>query len=524
MKSVNAFAIKKIAPALASVLFTLPALLTSAQASAQTDNANEKKTQALYEQHCQSCHGVNRLGGLGPALLPENLSRLRQNKAVDVIANGRAATQMPAFSAQLDNTKIQSLVDYIYQPPKVTPDWTLDDALATRWFTDPLPNKPLFDADLMNLFIVVETGDHHATLLNGDTFEPIHRFKTRYALHGGPKYSPDGRYVYFGSRDGWISKFDIYNLKTVAEIRAGINMRNIAVSKDGKWVMAANYLPHTLVLFNAEDLTPVKQFDVKVASGEGSDIKSTDITSSRVSAVYTAPQRDSFIAALKDAKEVWEIPYANAKNAADFTVRHIQSEDYLDDFFFDPDYKYLIGATRGGQQAQVIDLDSGKTIASLPLAGMPHLGSGIDWMYEGKAVFATPHLKTGAVSVIEMGSWKHLKTIQTDGPGFFMRSHVNTPYAWVDVFFGPNKDRMHVFDKNTLEIKKTLIPAPGKTAAHVEFTKDGRYALVSLWEDDGALIIYDASTLEEVKRLPMSKPSGKYNVFNKINYAQGTSH
>jgi len=58
----------------------------------------------------------------------------------------------------------------------------------------------------------------------------------------------------------------------------------------------------------------------------------------------------------------------------------------------------------------------------------------------------------------------------------------------------------------------------------VEFTKDGRYALVSLWEDDGALIIYDASTLEEVKRLPMSKPSGKYNVFNKINYAQGTSH
>ena len=29
---------------------------------------------------------------------------------------------------------------------------------------------------------------------------------------------------------------------------------------------------------------------------------------------------------------------------------------------------------------------------------------------------------------------------------------------------------------------------------------------------DGALVIYDARTFEEVKRLPMKKPSGKYNV------------
>ena len=33
--------------------------------------------------------------------------------------------------------------------------------------------------------------------------------------------------------------------------------------------------------------------------------------------------------------------------------------------------------------------------------------------------------------------------------------------------------------------------------------------LASLWEMDGALIIYDAATLREVKRLPMKKPVGK---------------
>jgi hypothetical protein len=137
---------------------------------------------------------------------------------------------------------------------------------------------------------------------------------------------------------------------------------------------------------------------------------------------------------------------------------------------------------------------------------------------------ATPHLKEGKVSIIDMTDWRVIKTIETLGPGFFMRSHEKTPYAWVDVFFGPNRDVLHVIDKRSLKIIKTLRPEPGKTAAHVEFTRDGRYALVSLWEMDGALIVYDAATLEEVKRIPMSKPSGKYNVYNKITFSAGTSH
>jgi len=58
----------------------------------------------------------------------------------------------------------------------------------------------------------------------------------------------------------------------------------------------------------------------------------------------------------------------------------------------------------------------------------------------------------------------------------------------------------------------------------VEFTKDGRYALVSIWDLDGAVVVYDAASLEEVKRLPMKKPSGKYNVHNKLSRSSGTSH
>ena len=52
----------------------------------------------------------------------------------------------------------------------------------------------------------------------------------------------------------------------------------------------------------------------------------------------------------------------------------------------------------------------------------------------------------------------------------------------------------------------------------------GRYVLASVWEDEGALIVFDAATFKEVKRLPMRKPVGKYNVWNKISRSEGTSH
>ena len=64
------------------------------------------------------------------------------------------------------------------------------------------------------------------------------------------------------------------------------------------------------------------------------------------------------------------------------------------------------------------------------------------------------------------------------------------------------RDTLTLIDKTTLEPVASL-REPGKTLAHIEFTKDGRYALASVWEMDGALIVYDAQTLKEVKRLPM---------------------
>jgi WD40 repeat protein len=444
---------------------------------------------------------------------------------------------MPGFENQLSADEITDLAEFLNRPLDKVPTWTEADIAISRVAAPNYspPSEPIFKSDPLNLFLVVETGDHHVSVLDGDTFERLDRFATPYAVHGGPKFSPDGRFVFIMSRDGWVQKYDLWSLKEVGRVRAGLNSRNIAMSKDGQWLAVANYLPHTLTILSAADLSVARIFDVADREGK----------TSRVSAVYQAPTRNSFVLALKDVPEIWEIStdpdakpvyegfvhsheqgMVEALPAAQglFARRRIIVDQPLDDFFFDPEYRNLIGTSREGDRGVVVNLIVGKQIAELPLPGMPHLGSGISWLRDGRRIMATPHLKEAKLSIIDVTNWSIVKTIDTDGPGFFLRSHEKSPYVWADVFFGPNKDAMHIIDKSSLAITKTLRPVPGATLAHTEFDRYGRYALVSVWEDDGAVIVYDAKTLEEIRRIPMRKPSGKYNVFNKITFSDGTSH
>jgi mono/diheme cytochrome c family protein/DNA-binding beta-propeller fold protein YncE len=492
----------------------------------------------LYTEYCAACHGGDRLGAIGPALLPQNLGRLKPAQAVEVILRSRPASQMPPFEDTLTQTDAEALAAYIFTAPAALPDWGMTEIAASHiQYVDPatLPPRPVFEADPLNLFSVVESGDHHVSVLDGDTFERLARFESRFALHGGIKYSPDGRFAYMASRDGWVSLYDLYSLQMVAEVRAGINTRNIAVSGDGRWVAVGNMLPGSVVILNARDLSPHEVIPVVGDRGE----------ESRVSAVYTAPPRDSFIVALKDLPEVWEIPYTKPKKPyypglvhnyepgmvealgvkdQAFQARRIKLDDYLDDFFFSQDYQTLMGAARNGRNGQVVNLIVGRKVADIPLTGMPHLGSGITFDWQGRRVMASPNLKEAKITVLDMETWAVVKELDTLGPGFFMRSHADAPYAFADVFFGPNRDAVHVIDKQSLEIVKTLRPKPGQTVAHAEFTQDGRYVLLSVMEDDGALLVYDAATLELMKELPMRRPVGKYNVANKIRYEEGTSH
>jgi mono/diheme cytochrome c family protein len=492
---------------------------------------------AVYARACAECHGVDRLGLMGPALLPANLGRLKRADAAAVIRDGRPATQMAGFADRLTDAEIDTLVEYMFTPPPVEPVWRAAEIARSKIVhADPSrrPDKPVFDADPLNLFVVVEAGDQHATILDGDTFTPLRRFPTRFALHGGPKFTADGRYVFFASRDGWISKYDLWALETLVEIRAGIHTRNLALSPDGRTVLVGNDFPHTLVMLDAHALDLVQVVAVESTVGK----------SSRVSAVYQAEPRKSFVVALKDVPELFELPVAALagadtsrrmygygpfteemlRAASPVAIRRVALPGILDAFFFDPTYRFVVGAEQGTGHVDVIDLTDGSVARCLDLPGLPHLGSGISWKRGGRLLMATPNLQRGVVTILDAEEWRVLAEVETPGPGFFLRSHENARDAWIDCSMGPARDTLALIDKRTLAVRTTLTPSPGKTANHVEFDRHGRHALVSVYEDDGELVVYDANTLAVVKRLPMRKPSGKYNVFNKISRSEGTSH
>ncbi len=366
---------------------------------------------ALYQQHCASCHGEQRTGLMGPALLPESLERTRAPEVLRVIKEGRQATQMMGFGDLLSGAEIQALADWIRTPVVPAPRWTAADITASRIAT-PLPagtpNTPLWQADPMNLFVVVEGGDHHISLLDGDKFEVIERFPSRFALHGGPKSTQDGRYVFFGSRDGWITKYDLYRLQVVAEVRAGLNMRNVAVSADGQWVMAANYLP-------------AHPGAVRCRSESGENLRRGHAGRHNQLARLGGVRRDT-------AQQLCGGPERHPGNLGNLVRqkrrthlrrpgarlqnerRHQQAglferaphppDRAAGRLLLDQSYQHALGATRprkgdGKPSAQVVNLNARVKVADLPIAGMPHLGSGITFAYKDTTVLASPNLGGG---------------------------------------------------------------------------------------------------------------------------------
>jgi cytochrome c55X len=87
---------------------------TSAQDTDLTLSIKEQKSLIyLLKQDCGSCHGLTLQGGLGPALLQQNLQHKPQEYIESVIAYGRAGTAMPPWKDILNEKEIRFLAIYL---------------------------------------------------------------------------------------------------------------------------------------------------------------------------------------------------------------------------------------------------------------------------------------------------------------------------------------------------------------------------------------------------------------------------
>lgn len=85
---------------------------------AAIEPARQAQLKYLLQQDCGSCHGMTLKGGLGPALLPENLQGKPDELLVHTILDGRKDTAMPPWKSELSQEDAQWLVELLRQGVK----------------------------------------------------------------------------------------------------------------------------------------------------------------------------------------------------------------------------------------------------------------------------------------------------------------------------------------------------------------------------------------------------------------------
>jgi cytochrome c55X len=93
----------------ACVLSTyLPAAMCG---EAVPDAGRQAELRNLLQQDCGSCHGLTLKGGLGPALLPQDLVGKPREMLLLTVRDGRPGTAMPPWGGLLSDADIGWLVD-----------------------------------------------------------------------------------------------------------------------------------------------------------------------------------------------------------------------------------------------------------------------------------------------------------------------------------------------------------------------------------------------------------------------------
>ncbi len=436
----------------------------------------------LYDRHCSGCHHPDRIGHSGPPLLPQFLKRKSPKQLEKIILEGLPATLMPPFP-NLTVQDAAAIIGYLAKPGEFS--WTQRDIEASRRLFE-AKSKDLGIRDIRNVTPVVERGADKVWIIEDDRI--LDKFPVD-NVHGGIKYTlPDGERIFIPSRDGWVTQYSLAEGRLVNQVRACVYLRNIAVSQDNRRLFATCRLPQNLVVLDAASL----------------DVERILPLQGRISALYDLYTRDQALFTYRDR------PLLGILDTRSLDIDYIELDAPFEDFFIDPFEHFIIGTSRHGKRLEVFDLAKRKIVFSHPIDSMPHLFSATYWYQDGHFYFATPHLRQSAITIWRMYDWSFVEKVDVGGDGFFVKTHPATPWLWVD----NGSDQLVLVNKKDYSTR-TLRPVKGKKFNHTEFSGDGKYAYLSIYEPDGALLVYDTASLKMVKRYPANVPVGKYNFINK---------
>lgn len=537
-KSVFSLTALSLAMGLALGGVSLPAAAAKKAEAEPTLTAEEfEHAKKLYFQRCAGCHGVLRKGATGKSLEPASTRKKGQKRLERILTLGTEGG-MNNFDDIFTKDEIRMVATYIQMEPPTPPEMTLQ-MMKDRWKTfikpEDYPTKPAHSRNWENFFVVILRDAGKMGIIDGDTKEVVAKIDTGYAVHVA-KESSDGRFWYTQGRDGKMTKIDLWMdpPQVVAETQVAYDARDVAVSHFGeykdKYVIGGGYWPPHFAILDAKTMEPLK-----VVSTRGVNVDGEYINEARVAAIYNTPKAPSWVVAIKELGQVWQVDYSDLDN---LRIEQVNTHKFLHDGFFDPTQRYFQIAANASNRMEIMDTTTRKGVASIETGKKPHPGPGANWVDpECGPVAGTTHLGEGKVTVWSNDpvghpdkAWKVCYSVESDGPGLFLRTHPNSDYVWFDQTKHPEPEvqqSVQVLDKKTRKLVKTIrvTEFPKAVATHFEFNKDGSEVWVSVWargagdRSKGEIVVYDAKTLEEKARIKdLETPTGKFNVHNRVHH------
>lgn len=317
--------------------------------------------------------------------------------------------------------------------------------------------------------------------------------------HASVVFSRDARYAYVFGRDGGLTRVDLLARRIVKRVMQSGNAIGGAISQDGRVVVAQNYTPGGIRLFDAETLELLSEVPT-VFDAQGNR--------SKVVGLADLPGR-RFAYALFDAGEIWVTDASDPRHPV--TARYkAGSQPY--DGLVTPNGRYYLAGLFGEDGVAMLDLWApeagvrrvldryGRGEEKLPVYKMPHLRG---WAHAGGYLYL-PAIGRHEVLVVDTRDWQEVGRIAVRGQPVFVMASPDERQIWVNFAF-PDNGWVQVIDSRDRRIASTL--APGRAVLHMEFTPRGEEVWLSV-RDDNVVKVYDTATLKELAALPAPSPSG----------------
>ncbi len=316
------------------------------------------------------------------------------------------------------------------------------------------------------------------------------------------------RWIYTISRDGIVSKIDLYSMQIVRQIRVGTDSRGLALSEDGKYLAVGNYAPNTMVILDAYTLEPLKIIKVYGVNLDGEPVES------RVAGLMYA--RGYFVFSAKELGEVWIVeakpPFKVVATLEAARILHEMNPITKDE-------RYLASTSQADNVFLLIDLEAKEIVKRVPTPNIPHPGqSTLDYKY---GIWYSNSVKEANITVIDAKTLELLGYIWPPGidvkaGGGLFSSPIppgkpDVKYIIFDIVFGAHNGTLIVVDREMvaqgklgtepvvrlITWKDLGLDRQGRII-HPEYSYDGKYLVVSAW-DHNKVIILDAEALPEVK-------------------------